>query len=63
MFQVAMNGNINNTDYIRFGTGPKALVILPGLGDGLKTVRGAALPMAWMYRMFAKDFTVYMFSR
>ena len=63
MFQVAVNGNINNTDYIRFGTGPRNLVILPGLGDGLKTVRGTALPMAWMYRIFAKDFTVFMFSR
>ena len=59
----AENGNINNTDYIRFGTGSRVLVILPGLGDGLKTVRGTALPMAWMYRIFAKDFTVYMFSR
>ena len=63
MFQGAFNGNINNTDYIRFGTGQRVLVILPGLGDGLKTVRGTALPMAWMYRIFAKNFTVYMFSR
>ena len=63
MFQGAFNGNINNTDYIRFGTDQRVLVILPGLGDGLKTVRGTALPMAWMYRIFAKDFTVYMFSR
>ena len=63
MFYSAVNGNINNTDYIRFGNGQRVLVILPGLGDGLKTVRGTALPMAWMYRMFAKDFTVYMFSR
>ena len=37
--------------------------MLPGLGDGLKTVGGTALPMALIYRMFAKDFTVYMFSR
>ena len=63
MFQGAKNGNINNTDYIRFGTGSRTLVILPGLGDGLKTVRGTVLPMAWMYRIFAKEFTVFMFSR
>jgi len=50
-------------DYIRFGSGSRNLVILPGLGDGLQTVKGTALPMAWMYRMFAKDFTVYAFSR
>ena len=50
-------------DYIRFGTGKRILMILQGLGDGLRTVKGTALPMAAMYRMFAKDFTVYAFSR
>lgn len=50
-------------EYIRFGTGARVLVMLPGLGDGLRSVRGTALPMALMYRMFAKDFTVYAFSR
>ena len=59
----AKNGHICGTDYIRFGTGQRVLVILPGLGDGLQTVKGTALPMAWMYRIFARDFTVYMFSR
>ena len=56
---------IDNTtmDYIRFGSGARTLVILPGLGDGLRTVKGTALPMATMYREFAKDFTVYAFSR
>ena len=50
-------------DYIRFGNGERNLIILPGLGDGLQTVKGTALPMALMYRVFAKDFTVYAFSR
>ena len=50
-------------DYIRFGTGKRNLVILPGLGDGLRTVKGTALPMSLMYRLFAKNFTVYAFSR
>ena len=59
----AKNGKINGTEYIRFGRGKRNLILLPGLGDGLKTVGGTALPMAVMYRMFAKDFTVYMFSR
>ena len=63
MLYHSKNGHIKVTDYIRFGTGKRDLVILPGLGDGLQTVKGTALPMAWMYRMFAKDFTVYMFSR
>ena len=63
----ARNGTLElngaRMDYIRFGTGPRALVILPGLGDGLRTVKGTALPMALMYRIFSKDFTVYAFSR
>ena len=50
-------------DYIRFGSGPETLILLPGLGDGLRTVKGTALPMALMYRKFAKRYTVYAFSR
>ena len=67
MLYRAKNGKlpIDQTDlnYIRFGSGERVLVMLPGLGDGLKTVAGMALPMAWMYRLFARDFTVYLFSR
>ena len=50
-------------DYIRFGSGPKPLVMIPGVGDGLKTVQGMALPFAFLYRSLAKNFTVYVFSR
>jgi pimeloyl-ACP methyl ester carboxylesterase len=50
-------------DYIRFGSGQRTLVMLPGLGDGLRSMKGTALPMAFMYREFCKDFTVYAFSR
>ena len=50
-------------DYIRFGSGSRVLVMLPGLGDGLRTVAGTALPMALLYRKFAKQYTVYAFSR
>ena len=49
--------------YIRFGKGAKTLVMLPGLGESLANVKGTALPMALMYRIFAKDYIVYMFSR
>ena len=50
-------------DYICFGTGERILIMLPGLGDGLRTVKGTAAPMAAMYREFTGDFTVYAFSR
>ena len=63
----AKNGTLKiggtEMDYIRFGTGERILVMLPGLGDGLRSVKGTALPMAMMYRVFAGDFTVYAFSR
>lgn len=56
---------IGNThmDYLRFGTGPKNLVMLPGLGDGLRTVRGMALPFFLLYHCYASEYTVYSFSR
>jgi len=59
--QLKMDGT--TMDYIRFGRGEKHLIFLPGLGDGLRTVKGMALPMAATYHAFAKDYTVWMFSR
>ena len=59
--QLQMDGT--TMDYIRFGGGKKHLIFLPGLGDGLHTVKGTALPVAAMYRAFTKDYTVWMFSR
>ena len=53
----------DTTDFISFGKGKKNLVIIPGVGDGLKTAKGLAIPFAFMYRLFAKDFTVYVMSR
>ncbi|MBC3796873.1 alpha/beta fold hydrolase [Acetobacterium tundrae] len=67
MFYNAKNGNIriDNTDmdYISFGNGQKNLIMVPGLGDGLKTVKGTAIAFAMMYKEFAKDYKVYVFSR
>ena len=63
----AKNGHIKlksfEMDYIRFGSGNRTLVMIPGVGDGLKTVKGMALPFAILYRSLARDFTVYVFSR
>lgn len=58
---VAINGGTIN--YVVFGKGQTPLVILPGLGDGLKTVKGMAIPLALLYRQFAQQFRVYVFSR
>lgn len=63
----AENGRVNLNDdcldYVRFGGGHKTLVMIPGLSDGLRTVRGLARPLALSYRELGRDFTVYMFSR
>lgn len=63
----ARNGQVNilgeTTDYIYFGNGTKNLILLPGVGDGLKTVKGMALPFSLLYQQLAKDFKVYVFSR
>ena len=67
MLYNAKNGTLTfgdtTMDYIRFGTGERTLIMLPGLGDSLRSMKGTALPMALMYREFAKDFTVWAFSR
>lgn len=61
------NGTISlgDTDmyYVSFGNGSRNLAVLPGLSDGLSTVKGKAWILHFPYKMFFKDFTVYMFSR
>ena len=67
MFYKAKNGKVvfddKVIDYITFGKGSVNLIMIPGVGDGLKTVKGLAIPFALMYRKYAKDFKVYVFSR
>lgn len=62
-----MNGcvKIGSTDmyYAAFGKGEKKLVVLPGLVDGLATVKGKSLMLQGPYKKHLKDYTVYMFSR
>ncbi len=48
-------------DTITFGSGRKPLVMLQGLNT--HGIRGAGLSLAWMYRMFAKDYQVWLFDR
>lgn len=50
-------------DYVEFGSGNKPFIILPGLSDGLKTVKGQAFTLSRYYKEFAKEFKVYVFSR
>ncbi|MCL2045269.1 MAG: alpha/beta hydrolase [Oscillospiraceae bacterium] len=67
MFYNAKNGKIDigetDMDYVTFGNGNRNLIMIPGLGDGLKTVKGTAIPMALSYRSFASTYKVYVLSR
>ncbi len=47
--------------YITFGNGTKPLIMIQGLNT--RGIKGAALPLAYMYRIFAKDYKVYLFDR
>ena len=67
MINNAVNGvlKIDGTDmdYLSFGSGSKYLIMVPGLGDGLKTVKGVAFPFSVMYKCFTAEYTVFSFSR
>ena len=56
-----MNGK--TMDYVTFGKGKQPLVIIPGLGDGLQTVKGKAQLFSLSYRLLAKRYKIYVFSR
>lgn len=49
--------------YNVFGRGTDHLVLIPGLGDGLRTVKGMAMVMAWVFRAYAREYRVWVFSR
>ena len=49
--------------YVSFGHGERKLIVLPGLSDGLATVKGKALMLSMPFRRFLRDYTVCMFSR
>ena len=48
-------------DYITFGNGTKPLIMIQGLNT--RDIKGSSLSLAYMYRIFAKDYKVYLFDR
>ncbi len=48
-------------DAIRFGKGRKNLILIQGLNT--RGIKGAGLSLAYLYRLFANDYTVYLFDR
>ena len=55
--------NEKSMDYVTFGKGKKSLVIIPGLGDGLQTVKGMTIPLSIIYRILEERYKIYVFSR
>ena len=48
-------------DYITFGYRTKPLIMIQGLNTN--GIKGAGISLAFMYRIFAKDYKVYLFDR
>lgn len=67
MFYDAKNGKIDiedtYMDYMTFGKGTKNIIMIPGLGEGLTSFKGLAAPFSIMYKMFAKEYKIHVFSR
>ncbi|MGT2750483.1 alpha/beta fold hydrolase [Streptococcus orisasini] len=56
---LTLNGT--KMDYLTFGRGMKPLILIPGLST--QRIKGRAFFMSYVYRIFAKDYKVYMFDR
>ncbi|MBQ2884640.1 MAG: alpha/beta hydrolase [Alphaproteobacteria bacterium] len=48
-------------DYLTFGNGTKPIIMIQGLNTN--GIKGAAVSLAYMYRIFAKEYKVYLFDR
>ena len=48
-------------DYITFGKGARPMIMIQGLNT--RGIKGAGLMLAYMYRIFARDYKVYLFDR
>ena len=48
-------------DYITFGSGTKPMVMIQGLNT--RGIKGAAVSLALLYRIFARNYRVYLFDR
>lgn len=48
-------------NYITFGNGEKSLIMIQGLST--QSTKGASRSLAYMYRIFARDYKVHLFDR
>ena len=65
MFYKLVENSVNipsgKLNYIAFGRGQKNLIIIQGLN--VRDLKGAGASLALMYRIFAKEYRVYLFDR
>jgi len=61
LIESSVNIPSGRSDYVAFGKGQKNLIIIQGLN--VRDVKGAGASLALMYRIFAKDYRVYLFDR
>ena len=52
---------VKGKDYISFGRGKKTLIMIQGLNT--RGIQGSAFLLSLMYRLFTKEYTVYLFER
>lgn len=50
-----------DVDYISFGNGERPLIMIQGLNT--RGIKGAGIGLSLMYRIFSRDFKVYLFDR
>ena len=53
----------SEVEYLAFGRGEKPLVAIPGLSEGLRTVRGTGKVLSLMYRGFSRTHRIYVIGR
>lgn len=61
LIESTVNVPSGKLNYIAFGRGQKNLIIIHGLN--VRDVKGAGASLALMYRIFAKEYRVYIFDR
>lgn len=49
--------------FLKVGRGPVPIVLIPGAGDGLRTVADAWLQLTWFYRWRADTYRMLLLSR
>lgn len=58
---VTLKKDGTDLDCAVFGSGSKTLILIPGLS--FQRVKGAAFSLAFLYRIFAKEYTVYVLGK